>query len=241
MTWARHGQHHVLPNCGREHASFSSELTPSLPSKVSRPRLLQSEKWGFFPKLENLDLWPVKCSTIWKRGNDMWWKRISIANRTFPKLYHTQITNCRRFSGGHIAQVAFLPLEIWGESPPSPRGIPIIGLRKNMRACWCSAIYNPEPRVLEGTLASQRGVTWIVNFEVLQNHNKLDRRSWLLWLIAKTIHNDANILANNTSTLLWATFKKEFSPKTNLVKKYKDISKFSTVATPAPSMNGFWY
>ena len=132
MTWARHGQHHVLPNCGREHASFSSELTPSLPSKVSRPRLLQSEKWGFFPKLENLDLWPVKCSTIWKRGNDMWWKRISIANRTFPKLYHTQITNCRRFSGGHIAQVAFLPLEIWGESPPSPRGVPIIRPRNRM-------------------------------------------------------------------------------------------------------------
>ena len=104
-----------------------------------------------------------------------------------------------------------------------------------MRACWCSAIYNPEPRVLEGTLASQRGVTWIVNFEVLQNHNKLDRRSWLLWLIAKTIHNDANILANNTSTLLWATLKKEFSPQKNLVTKYKEISIFFWCRYTAPS------
>ena len=104
-----------------------------------------------------------------------------------------------------------------------------------MRACWCSAIYNPEPRVLEGTLASQRGVTKIFNFEVLQNHNKLDRRSWLLWLIAKTIHNDANILANNTSTLLWATLKKEFSPQKNLVTKYKEISIFFWCRYTAPS------
>ena len=44
----------------------------------------------------------------------------------------TKITSCRRVSCGHIAQVAFLPLEIWGGSPPSPRGVPIIGPRNRM-------------------------------------------------------------------------------------------------------------
>ena len=33
-TWARHGQHHVLPNCGREHASLSSELASIVRAKV---------------------------------------------------------------------------------------------------------------------------------------------------------------------------------------------------------------
>ena len=33
---------------------------------------------------------------------------------------NTQITNCRRISGGHIAQVALLPLKIWGGGPPDP-------------------------------------------------------------------------------------------------------------------------
>ena len=46
----------------------------------------------------------------------------------------TKITSCRRVSCGHIAQVAFLPLEFWGESPLSPRGVPIIGPRKLMHA-----------------------------------------------------------------------------------------------------------
>ena len=41
-------------------------------------------------------------------------------------------TNCRRISGGHIAQVAFLPLESSGGSPLSPRGVPIDGPRNTM-------------------------------------------------------------------------------------------------------------
>ena len=52
-------------------------------------------------------------------------------------------------------QVAFLPLEIWGGSPPGPRGIPIIGPRKIMQ---CSAVLFtiPNPKVQEGALASQQ-------------------------------------------------------------------------------------
>ena len=67
----------------------------------------------------------------------------------------TKITSCRRVSCGHIAQVAFLPLEIWGGSPPGPRGIPIIGPRKIMQ---CSAVLFtiPNPKVQEGALASQQ-------------------------------------------------------------------------------------
>ena len=34
-----------------------------------------------------------------------------------PERAYTQITNCRRISGGHIAQVALLPLKIWGGGP----------------------------------------------------------------------------------------------------------------------------
>ena len=33
---------------------------------------------------------------------------------------NTQITNCRRISGGHIAQVALLPLKIWGGGSTRP-------------------------------------------------------------------------------------------------------------------------
>ena len=126
-------------------------------------------------------------------------------------------TNCRRISGGHIAQVAFLPLECSGGSPLSPRGVPIDGPRMNVHA---SAVLFTIPNVWEGTLALQRRVMQMLISTVLQNHKNLDRRSWLLWVIAKTIQSWENILANNTSTLLWATLKKEIFPEKDLFKKY---------------------
>ena len=51
-------------------------------------------------------------------------------------------TNCRRISGGHIAQVALLPLKIWGGGPPGPWEIPCPGPRKE--TCFSSIFKQPK-------------------------------------------------------------------------------------------------
>ena len=55
---------------------------------------------------------------------------------------NTQIAICRRISGGHIAQVALLPLKAWGGGPPGPWEIPCPGPRKE--TCFSSIFKQPK-------------------------------------------------------------------------------------------------